>query len=162
MSNVQPNRSLEEVEDRCVQRIMSVVGTSASEAKKAVAAEAWRVMLECALAQFGGRAAEILHPLGLTPGHLKLLMMLDRRDGRAMGSLAQTFRCDASTMTWLVDRLEERGLVERRMLASDRRVKAVALTPRGAATKRALERRLFEPPVELLTRDRAALEGVRA
>ena len=75
-----------------------------------------------------------------------------------MGSLAQSFHCDASTMTWLVDRLEERGLVERRMLPSDRRVKAVALTPRGAAMKGQLMERVFEPPEELLVLDLAALE----
>ena len=112
------------------------------------------------MAQFG-QASGILQGLGLTPGHLKLLMQLDEGDGRAMGSLAQSFRCDASTMTWLVDRLEERGLVERRMLPSDRRVKAVALTPLGVQTKTDLMDRLYEPPGALLAVDRAALEGLR-
>jgi len=125
-----------------------------------VAAEAWRLMLECSMAQFG-QASGLLHHLGLTPGHLKLLMQLEEGDGRAMGSLAQSFQCDASTMTWLVDRLEERGLVERRLLSSDRRVKAVALTPRGVQTKAQLTDRLYEPPDALLDLDRAALEGLR-
>src|SRR2546430_10282925 len=96
--------------------------------KKAVAADVWRLMLECSMAQFG-RASGILQRLGLTPGHMKLLMQIDEGDGRSMGALAQSFRCDASTMTWLVGRLEERRLVERRMLPADRRVKAGALTP---------------------------------
>jgi DNA-binding MarR family transcriptional regulator len=124
-----------------------------------VAADAWRLMLECSMAQFG-QASEVLHRIGLTPGHLKLLMHLEEGEGRAMGSLAQSFRCDASTMTWLVDRLEERGLVERRMLPSDRRVKAVALTPLGAKTKSDLIHRLYRPPEALLTLDRDALEGL--
>jgi DNA-binding MarR family transcriptional regulator len=64
-------------------------------------------------------------------------------------------------MTWLVDRLEERGLVERRMLPADRRVKAVALTPAGARTKAELMERLYDPPDELLALDRTALEGLR-
>ena len=109
------------------------------------------------MAQFG-RATEMLQPLGLTPGHVKLMMKLEEGEGRAMGSLAQSFHCDASTMTWLVDRLEERGLVERRSLPSDRRVKAVALTQRGVAIKGQLMERMFEPPDELLTLDRDALE----
>jgi DNA-binding MarR family transcriptional regulator len=92
---------------------------------------------------------------------MKLLMQLEQDGGRAMGSLAQSFQCDASTMTWLVDRLEERGLVERRMLPADRRVKAVALTPLGAKTKEELLERLYEPPQALLALDRAALEGLR-
>ena len=74
---------------------------------------------------------------------------------------SNSFHCDASTMTWLVDRLEERGLVERRMLPSDRRVKAVALTPRGAETKTELLAQLYEPPAELTALDRSALEGLR-
>jgi DNA-binding MarR family transcriptional regulator len=116
-------------------------------------------MLECSMAQFG-QASEILHRIGLTPGHMKLLMHLEEGDGRAMGSLAQSFRCDASTMTWLVDRLEERGLVERRNLPSDRRVKAVALTPLGVKTKDELSHRLYQPPEALLTLDRDALQGL--
>jgi DNA-binding MarR family transcriptional regulator len=118
-------------------------------------------MLECSMAQFG-RASDILHRLGLTPGHMKLLMQLEEGDGRSMGSLAQSFRCDASTMTWLVDRLEERGLVERRMFPTDRRVKAVGLTPLGVTTKAELVEKLYEPPEELRAMDGAALEGLRS
>lgn len=137
-----------------------LMGTDPVQGKKGVATDVWRLMLECSMAQFG-RASGILQRLGLTPGHMKLLMQLDEGDGRAMGSLAQTFQCDASTMTWLVDRLEERGLVERRMLPTDRRVKAVALTPLGAETKAELMERLYEPPGALLALDRSSLEGLR-
>jgi DNA-binding MarR family transcriptional regulator len=134
--------------------------SSKQSSKKTVAADVWRLMLDCSMAQFG-KTSGILQRLGLTPGHMKLLMKLDEGDGRPMGSLAQSFACDASTMTWLVDRLEEQGLVERRMLPSDRRVKSVALTPLGIKTKAELMERLYEPPDELMTMDRAALEGVR-
>ena len=133
------------------------MGADEPRGKRALAADVWRLMAECSMAQFG-RATEMLQPLGLTPGHVKLMMKLEEGEGRAMGSLAQSFHCDASTMTWLVDRLEERGLVERRSLPSDRRVKAVALTPQGVAMKGQLMERVFEPPDELLTLDLAALE----
>src|SRR5437773_7157758 len=128
--------------------------------KKEVAADVWRLMLETAMSQFG-QASGVLQQYGLTPGHLKLLLHLDEDENRPMGALAQTFQCDASTMTWLVDRLEERGLVERRMLPSDRRVKAVALTPSGVKTKAQLMDRVYEPPDALLVLDRAALDGLR-
>jgi DNA-binding MarR family transcriptional regulator len=136
------------------------VMTKGSSSKKSVAGDVWRLMLECSMSQFG-RTSGVLQRHGLTPGHLKLLLQLDEHDARAMGTLAHSFRCDASTMTWLVDRLEERGLVERRMLPSDRRVKAVALTPRGVQTKAQLLQRLYEPPAELLSVDLPALEGFR-
>lgn len=111
------------------------------------------------MAQFG-RTAGVLQRLGLTPGHMKALLVLDPGEPRPMSSLAQLFACDASTVTWIVDRLEERGLVERRGLATDRRVKTVALTPLGVRTKAELEKRLYEPPAELLALDRGVLEAL--
>jgi DNA-binding MarR family transcriptional regulator len=128
--------------------------------KKALARDVWRLMMETAMAQFG-RASTILQPLGLTPGHLKLLMQIEESEARPMGTLAQGLQCDASTMTWLVDRLEERGLVERRMLPADRRVKAVALTSLGVKTKAELLAQFYEPPPEVFALDREALEGLR-
>jgi DNA-binding MarR family transcriptional regulator len=129
--------------------------------KKDVAAEVWRLMLETAMSQFG-QASGVLHQYGLTPGHLKLLLHLDDAENRPMGALAQTFQCDASTMTWLVDRLEERGFVERRALPNDRRVKAVGLTPLGVETKERLLEHIFQPPAELIGLDRESLERLRA
>ena len=123
------------------------------------AAEVWRLLLTCAMSQFG-RTASIAQGLGLTPGHVKALLALDPDEPQAMGTLAQNFACDASTMTWLVDRLEEKGLVERRGLKNDRRVKTVALTPEGVKTKEELESRMYEPPEFILDLDRAVLESL--
>jgi DNA-binding MarR family transcriptional regulator len=64
-------------------------------------------------------------------------------------------------VTWMVDRLERRGLVERRMLPTDRRAKTVALTPLGASTKAELFTRLHEPPADFLALDRATLQALR-
>jgi DNA-binding MarR family transcriptional regulator len=130
------------------------------ESKQASAAEVWRLLLRCAMSQFG-RSSEIVQRFGLTPGHTKALLMIDPDQPLPMGNLAQLFSCDASTVTWLVDRLEERGLVERRGLASDRRVKTVALTPLGIKTKKALEEELYQPPEELLALSRSTLEELR-
>ncbi len=93
-------------------------------------------------------------------GHVKALLALDPDEPQAMGTLAQNFACDASTMTWLVDRLEEKGLVERRGLKNDRRVKTVALTPEGVKTKEELESRMYEPPEFILDLDRDVLESL--
>src|SRR6266699_2954728 len=50
---------------------------------------------------------------------------------RSQRELAQCLKFDASNVTAIVDRLEERGLVERRVDPSDRRVRRVVLTPAG-------------------------------
>jgi DNA-binding MarR family transcriptional regulator len=60
-----------------------------------------------------------------------------------------------------VDRLEERGLVERHAQPGDRRVRAIVLTPEGVATRKRLLERLYEPPEDLLTLDRATLQTIK-
>lgn len=96
----------------------------------------------------------------LTPGLSAHLLMLDEQDGRPMGWLAAQFSIDASTVTWIVDQLEGRGLVERRPMPGDRRVKNVALTPLGVRTKARLEEMLYEVPPELLRLDSSVLTAV--
>ena len=49
-----------------------------------------------------------------------------------MSKLAVGLRCEPSNVTGLVDRLEKRGLVERRTDAHDRRVKLIAPTAEGS------------------------------
>ncbi len=60
-----------------------------------------------------------------------------------MGELAGRLACDASNVTGLTDRLEARGLVERRASPGDRRVKVLALTDEGERVQGALWRRLM-------------------
>jgi len=53
-----------------------------------------------------------------------------------MRDLAQRLCCDASNVTGIVDHLEARGLVERRVAPADRRVKNLVLTDAGRALRR--------------------------
>jgi DNA-binding MarR family transcriptional regulator len=128
--------------------------------KAAIAAEAWSALLDLTMGQ-RTRSFRILQEFGLTPGDLRALSALDQETPRPMRTLARAWACDASNVTWMVDRLERRGLVERRMLPTDRRVKTVALTPLGASTKAELFTRLHEPPADLLALDRATLQALR-
>ena len=78
--------------------------------------------------------------LGVTPPMLKSLIELEPGDGSPMRSLADKWGCDASFVTVVVDGLEHRGLVERRVADYDRRIKTVELTHEGvAARERALD-----------------------
>ena len=54
-----------------------------------------------------------------------------------MSSLAELLVCDASNITGIADRLEARGLVERRSVGADRRVKTLALHPPASSCARA-------------------------
>jgi DNA-binding MarR family transcriptional regulator len=87
--------------------------------------------------------------------------VLDRSEGRTMSDLAEAWGCDASNATFIVDRLEERELAERRTVETDRRVKLVILTAPGAAVRGRVLQRFFEPPPELLELSREDLEALR-
>ncbi len=62
-----------------------------------------------------------------------------------MVSLARVLHCHDSNVTGLIDRLERRGLLERRGDPKDRRVKLIALTKDGEKFRDRLLDRLFDP-----------------
>ena len=112
------------------------------------ACEAWRLITNLFVSrkrEFPNIAAEF----GLNPGAMNALLFLEPGEPKPMGALADAWKCDASNVTWLVDRLEERGLAERVADPSDRRVRNVALTRKGQKLRVLIEQRFFEPPDEL-------------
>ena len=92
--------------------------------------------------------------LGLSPPQAMALRGLDPDAPMPMGALACRLRCDASNITGIVDRLEAKQLVERRVAASDRRVKTLVFTTKGRAVRRRLDAILLDesPAVARLTR----------
>lgn len=124
-----------------------------------LAGAAWRALLDYFVAnrdRFGAMAADV----GLTVAGLKTLLSLDPDEPKSMRALADEWKCDASNVTWLVDRLEERGLVERRPLPTDRRVKTVALTAAGEHLKAEVVERMHQPPEAFLGLPAADLEAL--
>jgi DNA-binding MarR family transcriptional regulator len=83
------------------------------------------------------RIAAALESIGLTPALFALLNVLRAREGAMQQELGAAMGVDPSTMVSLVDELEAAGLAKRRPHPTDRRARAVALTPKG---RRALER----------------------
>jgi DNA-binding MarR family transcriptional regulator len=69
--------------------------------------------------------------LGLTAAQVKVLLRLTPGEATPMRKLAQQLDYDASNLTTLVDRLAQRGTLERQGDPTDRRVKALMLTPEG-------------------------------
>lgn len=80
-----------------------------------------------------------------------------------MRRIAQKLKCEPSNVTGIVDRLEARGLVERRPDPADRRVKLAAPTAEGLSTARSLRDSLDfarEPLAELSHTERESLRGL--
>jgi DNA-binding MarR family transcriptional regulator len=107
--------------------------------------EAWELLTRLLLTrrvQLPAMAAEF----DLSPVQCHVLHVLEPDRPVPMGRLAERLACDASNVTGLVDRLESRGLIERRASASDRRVKVLVLTPAGTKVRLQLQKRLATPP----------------
>lgn len=120
---------------------------------------AWRRMFDFLMRTRPQRDA-VLKRLGLTPNDSKALHSLDATAGRPMRVLAEEWGTDASNATWIVDRLERKGLAKRVASPDDRRVKLVVLTARGVRTRDAILEEFYEPPAELVVMDRADLEAL--
>ncbi len=133
---------------------------SRHETKAALAAEAWRAIMDFVSATAWQRT-RVLAELGLTVNDSRALSALDRRRGRSMRSLADEWSCDASTATFIVDRLERKGLAERRADPADRRIRLVVLTAEGIAVRDEMLRRMYAPPAELGDLDRDTLRALR-
>ena len=94
----------------------------------ALASETWTLLQEIAFSQ-RPRWMAIIRQYDLIPPHWIALQTLE--EPRPMGELAKQLSCDNSNVTWITDRLEERGLVTRTQAPHDRRVRLLVLTPKG-------------------------------
>ncbi|MFD9899217.1 MarR family winged helix-turn-helix transcriptional regulator [Mesorhizobium sp. NPDC059025] len=116
------------------------------------ASAAWRLMFDFFMRSAPERS-ESLRQRGLTPNDARALSGLDGSQGRPIGELARQWKSDPSNTTWVVDRLEKAGLVERRAAPEDRRVKLVALTTKGRRTRDELLAEFRRPPREITALD---------
>jgi DNA-binding MarR family transcriptional regulator len=78
--------------------------------------------------------SERLVRLGISMAQLHIMHTLQRSGEMTMSQLADQLAVSLSNATGLVDRLEERGYVERRRVPEDRRVVVVRVTDLGART----------------------------
>ena len=76
--------------------------------------------------------ARRLHRQGISMAHLQTLWILQERGPQPMTRLADLLGVAVPNATGIVDRMEQRGLVERLRDDADRRVVIVAQTPAGA------------------------------
>ena len=110
----------------------------------ATAREAWELLFELSLAN-RARLIASLEEVDLTFPQAHALRLLDPDRPLSMSEIAERLVCDASNVTGIADRLEARGLVERRA-GHDRRVKALALTPKGVEVRRHVIESMRRPP----------------
>jgi len=90
------------------------------------------------LSQLGARAAQeftrLLAPLDLAPADAGILRLVARSEGISQQALAAALNMHASRLVALIDDLESRGLLVRKVHATDRRLYSLALTAKGKET----------------------------
>ena len=82
-----------------------------------------------------GAYTPYLKPLGLTYTQYIVLMVLWEHRSVNVGQLGSTLLLDAGTLTPLLKRMEQAGLVTRARSAEDERVTIVTITKKGEALK---------------------------
>ena len=124
--------------------------------------DTWELLMDLVMAE-RARIPQIAAEFQLSPPQVHALRMLEPEQPLPMGRLACALGCDASNVTGIVDRLEQRGLIERRPSERDRRVKVLVVTAQGAKVRKALMIRLSQPPqsiASLSPADRRRLAGL--
>ncbi len=99
----------------------------------------------------------------LTTAQARALLALE--SDAPMRALAEHLRCDASNVTGIADRLQDRGLVTRVPSGTDRRVKLLAPTDAGRELRAALRAAMLQASpvmVSLDANERATLRALLA
>jgi DNA-binding MarR family transcriptional regulator len=104
---------------------------------KAAAKEAFLpVMRELARAYqaFADYSLKHVRELNLTPPQFDVIATLGNTSGMSMGELAERTLVTKGTLTGIIDRLEQKGLVRREVPLGNRRSFTIVLTPEGERT----------------------------
>ena len=125
----------------------------------AAAEEAWQLLNDVVFSQ-RPRWMAVIREYDLVPPHWIALQTL--KEPKPMGELAKQLACDSSNVTWITDRLQERGLVERQPAPHDRRVRLLVLTGKGRRLRDEIAARLADPPEAFATLPREDLRALRS
>ena len=82
---------------------------------------------------FHKRLLKDLEATGLSYGQPKVLAFLKSHEGRSQKEIAQACQLEPSSVTVLLKRMEQQGIVERRRRDGDRKSRSIFLTERGRA-----------------------------
>jgi MarR family 2-MHQ and catechol resistance regulon transcriptional repressor len=125
---------------------------SKSEKDSATALKAWVVLARAYLAISHHVAADVAR-YGLTASEFGILEALYHKGPLLLGDLQRKILVTSGGVTYLVDRLVDKGLVTRESFPGDKRARFAVLTPDGSA----LIRQIFPGHAKRLTKLLGAL-----
>ncbi|HYS29645.1 MAG TPA: MarR family transcriptional regulator [Candidatus Limnocylindria bacterium] len=111
-----------------------------------VADEIWSLLFRLSDDHFRERISPTLE--GFQLSRPQAFLLYEVRSGRPLSQhdVADRLHCEPSNVTGLIDRLEAKGLVERRPDPADRRVKRLLATKKGRALITKVMDRFFKAP----------------
>jgi len=115
-----------------VTRTISTIGTGTSTS--AVGHDPAATIIadfRATMSQIKCASSERLLRLGVSMAQLHIMYTLQRTGEMTMSHLADFLNVSLSNATGLIDRLEERGFIERDRVPTDRRIVLVRVTPSG-------------------------------
>lgn len=110
---------------------MRTIITDTQGADRRTAAEEAVASLGRAVGSLRCAGSQRLVRLGISMTHFHVLTLLRHHDAMPMGHLAEILDASVSSTTGIIERMEERGLVERVRVSDDRRVVMVRPTQTG-------------------------------
>jgi len=88
-------------------------------------------LMKQAVAALGKGLHDRMTTIGVTSAQWPLLLVIAHGSHQTAADLARTLSMNAGAMTRMLDRLAEKGLIERNRCPDDRRATRIALTPSG-------------------------------
>src|SRR5579864_5548027 len=101
--------------------------TNGPDCSPPLADRVWMLLLQVSFDRAHHTLSATAAELQLAPAQAIALQALEAARPISMRELAERMRCHQSNITGLIDRLEARGLVERRPDPRDRRITGLAL-----------------------------------
>ena len=105
------------------------------------------IMINQAL--FQKKVLNKLMQIGLTSGQPKVLEYLSFHNGSMQKDIAHGCQIDPATLTGILERMEEKGFVERRIMNGNRRSSYVFLTEKGRENSEKVEDVFLEIETEV-------------
>lgn len=91
-----------------------------------------------------------LAPFGITPGQYAILSCLWDENGQTPRQLAERLSLDSSSITGILDRVEQKGLINRQPCPRDRRALLVVLTEKGQELEQPVNQAIIEANKKVL------------
>jgi DNA-binding MarR family transcriptional regulator len=107
------------------------------------------------------RFQQVTAQQGLTRAEAQLLAQLPTDKALSQREMSERLHCAPSSVVGVIDSLEQRGWLTRRVGPSDRRINVLVLTPAGREARERLMHQLLEPPTAITCLSTRAQEQLR-